>query len=143
MSQKLCRWFNIPNLSLGVLSGYWRWSLQVLHPNCWTVLLNSLALSPGSLPHPRSLRHLREHSFQPTPQFPTPGSCRFLLYLLDSLLSLFMSDSAPYSLSPSHTHTPKPLPPSVSHAYLFPLLNGIQASSLHSYPFETVLPHSG
>lgn len=66
MGQKFYRWVGLSIPSLGILSDYWRWSLQDLYPYCWTFQLRSPALTPGSLPNPRSLGLLRE-SLHPLP----------------------------------------------------------------------------
>jgi hypothetical protein len=49
LGQMFYRWVDVLIPPLGVLSGYWRWFLQVLYPSCWAFLLRTPALTPGSL----------------------------------------------------------------------------------------------
>ena len=45
---KIFRWVSGSILPLGVMSIYWRWSLQVLSPCCWVFWLMSSQLCPGT-----------------------------------------------------------------------------------------------
>jgi hypothetical protein len=70
LGRKFYRWVDFLVPQLGVLSDYWRWSLQVLSPHCWVFWLRLSILSPRSLLHLRSLG-LSRSSLPPAPGRPS------------------------------------------------------------------------
>jgi hypothetical protein len=102
--------------SMGVLSNYWRWNLQVPSPHCWTFQLRLLTLSPRCLSNPRSLGFSR---VSPNPG-PYPSNRIFpfiLLALWTSCLSPFISDTA--HLFPLSICSATQVPPSLRLPWLF------------------------
>jgi hypothetical protein len=105
------------------MSDYWKLSLQVPYPHCWAFWLRSSALTPGSLPHLRSLR-LSTDSSHPLP--PTPSvACNHSFSLLSGL-----SPVSPHTWSWPPLPSPTRSLPLLPMTILFSLLSRIQASSL-------------
>lgn len=110
----------------GILSGYWKWSLQILCSHCWGFQLRSPALPPKNLPHDRSLELPRE-SLQP-PTFAAAYFYSFswpsgILFCLPTYLNLLSYSPHPLLF---YLGFPLPLP---HKTVLFPLLSVIPASS--------------
>jgi hypothetical protein len=124
--QKFWRWVvgSIP--LLGSLSIYWRWSPQVLSPHCWAFQVRSSPLSYESLSHSRSLGLSIALPRQ------SPAAAYFYLFSwpsgLLSSLPLFLTLPLFPLLPP-----PTKVPPSLCLSWLlFPLLSGIETSSLQT-----------
>ena len=101
-------WVGVPIPPLGVLSDYWRWSLQVPYPHCWAFLLRSTIVSPGCLPHPSPLGISKG---SPTPYCLSSSIFPFIpLALWVSHLSSLIPDYPPIHIPvPSPTQVPPSL----------------------------------
>jgi hypothetical protein len=113
-----------PHPSLGALSFFWRWALQVLSSQFRAFHLRSLPLSPESLSPPMSLIHSGESSY---PQPPTSRGFLFPFFLLAFRASALF----PHPIPSPFPH--RSLPPSPLGVAFFSLPSGTEASSLEPF----------
>jgi hypothetical protein len=125
LGQKSWQWISNSAPPLGALSIYWRLTLQVPSLQCWAIWLRSPPMNPESVISPGFLVLSRG-----SPHLPPPEAAYFHSFswsyglLLCPHLILFPLSSLFSLTSPGPS---LPLPPVIIS---FPLLNGIEASSL-------------
>jgi hypothetical protein len=108
---KIFRWVGGPIPTLGDISIYWRWSLQVLSPCCWVFWLLDIMSSPTGTGSLLNSWHLGLSSGSPSSLFPTATyfySFSWHSGLLSCLFLYLILLPPPFSLSNTDLSLPLP-----------------------------------